>query len=222
MRYKTLPVIASILFGLITFGGLVIIGSSNEIVAQGDTEPPHLVSVQVEPTFVDTTSSSVPMTVTFRMTDNLSGAYYASISFARFSEDGGSAQPSIDWYRSPLMAVSGTITNGLFILDDELPQHSPHGRWYLSSVLIFDSARNTCTWQREKWGAPSSDVTCVAVTDLPYFVNVADSGPPSTPTPTPTPTITPDYIATAVVATLTAIAEVATPQPCELYLPSIR
>lgn len=212
----------------------------NEVVAQGDIEPPRMLSMKVEPTFVDTTNSAALITLTVQITDDLSGLQYIDIFFGRFSQDGRVQSPEVEWFPpQPPVPESGTLYNGIYVMVAELPQYLAHGRWYLSRFGIFDKTDNRCNWHREQWSTVSSESECLPAIELPYFVNVMDSGPPATATPTstPSPTSTPDliatetaisqHIATSVAATLTAIARPApestmTPQPGRLYLPSLK
>jgi hypothetical protein len=211
----------------------------NEVVAQGDIEPPRMLSMKVEPTFVDTSLSDQPITLTVKVTDDLAGLSFGRVGFARHDVVGGPALPDISIRFSLDDLVSGTSIDGVFRSTALLPQYSAEGRWYVWEVYLEDDAHNTCGWQRTSEGLEP----CAPAGDLPYFVNVTDSGPPATATPmptstpSPTPTSTPDliatetaisqHIATSVAATLTAIARPSpestmTPQPGHLYLPSLK
>jgi len=224
----------------ISIVGIALIGISvlllnREVVAQSDTEPPHLVSIQVDPSFVDTSLSAQAITVTMHITDNLSGFAASDFSFAKLSSSGMPEGTYLILRGSEL--ISGTITNGVFRTNEysQLPQYSVQGRWYLQAFGLYDKTGNSCVWASPE--GSRKDPECAPAGDLPYFVNGVDSGPPATATPTLT--LTPDpnlaatqtaiskQIATAVAATMTAISRAtpkpsATPQPGGLYLPSVK
>jgi hypothetical protein len=255
MPHKPLVLLCALAFALLAFGGIVVNALEPDVGEQGDTEPPHLVSLMVEPAFVDTTLGPARITITVRMTDNLGGIDRGAVAFARYSPDRPfyhAAEPTFSLGAGSLQ--SGTRLDGVFIGVANLPQHSVPGRWYLYYAITYDSVGNECRWYRNTEGSWPREPECAVEGDLPYFVNVMDSGTPPSPSPTPTitptPTMTPsptvdpaasptsdpfatptptrspgdvpDHIATAVVATLTAIAMEATPEPCRVLLPSIK
>jgi len=232
MRSRKVLAICVLLAGVVTSISLAYVSQDNGVVAQGDIEPPHLVSFHLEPEYIDTTFSSQGITVTIHFTDNLSGLEVAGLSFARY----GTFVPSPGLILSQL--ISGTFVDGVLQGVVPVPQYTAEGRYYLSSLNLYDNAGNSCTWP----SLDPDDRMCM-VEVPPFFVNVTDSGPPATATPTPTltpmdtPTATPDLIATqtaisnqiatSVAATLTALApkptqETGTPPANQLALPSIK
>ncbi len=158
---------------------------------ESDLDPPVLVELSIEPTYVDTSGGSQTITVTARMTDNLSGCSpigYSCILVLLGPLNGpdtqrGEAQMGIR------ELISGSGTDGVYQKTFTIPQYSFEGRWVLDYYTVVDNVQNRCSWYRER---ETSD-PFVHVIDPPYFVNVTDDEPTPTETPTPTPpaTLTP-------------------------------
>ena len=197
MRSRKVLAIGVLLVGVVTSIGLAYVSSDTGVVAQGDTDPPHLVSLQVQPAFVDTSLGDQTLTITMHVTDNLSGlkASFTSLAWARYSTDGSHADPVFFTY--PETLISGNALNGTFRGTAKLPQFSAQGRWYIWQVSLYDNANNHCFWRRPP--DTIQDPECAPKSALPYFVNGADNGPPASPTPTPTdtPTDTPTATSTS-------------------------
>jgi len=217
MRTRKVLAICVLLAGVMTSIVLISVSQDKGVVAQGDTEPPHLVSVQVEPAFVDTSLSDQPITVTIHVRDNLSGFDWESssnIAFSRYSPT-DSYNPPI-FYNFPRILISGNAVNGTFRGTAKLPKFSPEGRWYLWRVQLHDNANNYCQWSPySDWG---TDPECAVTGDLPYFVNGQDNGAPASPTPTPTetPTDTPTPTDTETATP----ADTGTPTPTDTGTPT--
>lgn len=88
MRARKVLAIGVLLAGVVTITGLASMSDEKSVVPQGDTEPPHLVSVAVQPEFVDTSLSSQLKKVPLHITDNQSGEHHITVFFARLSADG--------------------------------------------------------------------------------------------------------------------------------------
>jgi hypothetical protein len=211
---------------LLSFVTLIILlngMTASNLAAQEDLEPPNLVSIQMEPAFVDTSQSIQTITVTLHITDDLGGFQSGQVRFARYiSTAGNTREPEQLATLAPATLISGTNTNGIYTIQFQLPMFSARGRWYVSTIRLDDKVGNRCMWPRD---FPLGDEQCTLSQEIPFVINGIDHGPP--PPPTPRPTMTPkatrantnisgaaatetainNRIATAVVATLTAIAE---------------
>lgn len=131
-----------------------------------DTEAPQLVSVDISPKFVDTTASSATITGLLQATDNLSGIVTASSSispnalnslFLYFRSPSGNQT----LYLNPQNLVAGSVTNGTWQIQGNLPRFSEAGTWRLDYVIVGDNAGNRVTYdnaQLAALGVPNLEV----------------------------------------------------------------
>jgi len=130
------------------------------IVASSDTEAPQLISLGISPTEVDVSNASASITVTARITDNLSGNaggnYSSSPSQIRFRS------PSGNQFVDAILAynlVSGTSVDGQYSYEISLPQFSESGIWTVLYVLLVDQVGNMKTEYAEDLLARSLPTT---------------------------------------------------------------
>jgi len=165
---------------------------------QGDLTPPVLVDVQIEPAVIDTRDSDQWITVTARITDDLSGFRSAWLLFKPLV----GTEQRLDFNYSERERVSGTALDGVYVYATVMPRYAAEGRWVLDGVQTYDQVGNLFNSSPRSTDWP-------ARFDGYHFANVFDTTP--TPTITPTPTFTP----------WPTPAFTFTPTPSSLYLPAI-
>jgi hypothetical protein len=106
------------------------------IAARADSAPPALVGFAFSPASIDTTSTPAEVTVTARLTDDISGV--ASMRVV-FSHQDVLSEPH-DCESS--VPVSGTALDGLFSCTVVFPQFSETGTWKVFVVDLLDLAGN--------------------------------------------------------------------------------
>jgi hypothetical protein len=124
----------------------ILLSTITFILASTDTEAPGLVSLGISPTEVDVSNASASITVTARITDNMSGNaggnYSSSPSQIRFrSPSGNQSATAILAYN----LVSGTSTDGQYSYEINFPQFSESGIWTVDYVLLVDQVGNMKT-----------------------------------------------------------------------------
>jgi hypothetical protein len=133
-----------------------------------DTEAPKLVSLDISPTFVDTSASAATVTATLQATDNLSGILhsYRSISpnvfndsfYISFQSPSGNQGWGTYFWNQP---IAGTDKDGTWQGTADLPQFSEAGTWKPYTAVLVDNAGNTMTYdsaQLAALGVPSLEV----------------------------------------------------------------
>ena len=103
-----------------------------------DTEPPQLITFDFEPKVINTAHASQCVTVTMRLTDNLSGVDWGQIDFE--SPSGNQQQSRA--YNSRDGLVSGDEHDGTYAVPVRWPQYSEMGPWRLVELRIEDRVGN--------------------------------------------------------------------------------
>jgi hypothetical protein len=139
--------------------------------AQSDLDPPSLAHIQVEPSFVDTSQGSQVVTVTARITDNLSGCADNNwcINF-KVQPLFGPATQIKDGFFDYNNRISGVATDGIYQTTITLPRFSYEGRWVLSNLGIVDAVGNRCVWQIDR----ASSEPCSPDVSPFFFINRVD------------------------------------------------
>jgi hypothetical protein len=144
------------------------------VVSQVDTTPPVLVGFDFSPKQVNTSSAPANITLSFHITDNLSGSSgYASATFL-------SPSGNVAWNGYASALVSGTPLDGVYQGTLSLPAFSEAGTWAVTGVAIYDKAGNQAlysTAQLQTLGFPTT-LTNGPVDNIP---------PTTTATPSPGP-----------------------------------
>lgn len=144
-----------------------------------DTTPPRIISVAILPLNVDTTEASQDISVTFRITDDLSGVGWGIIRFAPAA--GGTQFLNVSVDRS--VFLSGDRRDGVYETRVVLPKYAAHGRWYPVGVYIADNANNSCGEFSQYGGNVTMHPDCTLPDNSIYFVNGKDDGEPVYPQP---------------------------------------
>jgi hypothetical protein len=100
-----------------------------------DTTPPQLADFYFSPTTIDTTSGPQTVTVTMRLTDDLSGSAGGCFSFT-------SPSRTQFQYVCATNVVSGTPLDGLYQGNVTFPQFTESGVWHADSLYLYDLAGN--------------------------------------------------------------------------------
>ena len=106
----------------------------------GDITPPVLAGFSISPATVDTSAASATITVTARITDDVSGftgvnggccnSFYLS-----FTSPSGRSSPYVSFDSSK--RISGTAQDGTYRTTFILPRYSEQGTWQLSSQSMY-------------------------------------------------------------------------------------
>lgn len=102
---------------------------------EGDTEPPQLHSLEIEPTGIDTSSGKQPVFVTAAISDNLSGFGAGVVTFV----SPGGEQIAVG---AEFKLIAGNEKEGLYRVVVTFGQGSELGEWNISSVWLADQLGN--------------------------------------------------------------------------------
>lgn len=106
--------------------------------AQSDTTAPVVADVLLEPSFVDTSSGPQTITVTMRITDDLSGV---SSTELRFRPETGTTQ-FVGVYVQADDLIGGTPIDGIYQAPMTLPMYAAWGRWRAEFAITKDQVGN--------------------------------------------------------------------------------
>ncbi|MBE3123502.1 MAG: PKD domain-containing protein, partial [Planctomycetes bacterium] len=138
---------------------------------QGDVTPPVLVDFFFTPTSIDVSADAAEVTVTVRMTDELSGVQYGWATFY------SATWQRVDAYFPASTRIWGDDHDGVYQSAMTVPRYSEGGTWRLSGVGMYDRVGNTASY-------PGADLALRGFpTELGVNVNappVADAGPDRT------------------------------------------
>jgi len=99
-----------------------------------DVTAPELVDFSFSPSTIDVSPGPVTVMATLQLTDDLSGASFARVTFR---------SPSFQSQFLGAVLTTGTRLNGTFEGDLTFPQFSENGTWTVSGVSLFDLAGNS-------------------------------------------------------------------------------
>ena len=103
---------------------------------QDDVTAPELVELSLDPHEVDVSAGAATITVTVRVTDDLSGTDRVQLDFVSPS---GGQESTMFVVRGPTM---GTSTDGIWVDSIILPRFSESGTWKLREVYLHDEVEN--------------------------------------------------------------------------------
>ena len=103
---------------------------------QDDVTAPELVELSLDPHEVDVSAGAATITVTVRVTDDLSGTDRVQLDFVSPS---GGQEATMFVVRGPTM---GTSTDGIWVDSIILPRFSESGTWKLRDVYLHDEVEN--------------------------------------------------------------------------------
>lgn len=105
--------------------------------AQEDATAPVVLDLKFEPRVVDTARSDQTITVTARITDNLSGMKQAQVSIKHNTGSG--------WFAIffvPEDRIQGDALDGIYQTIFVLKRYSPYGEWVIELVATLDEVNN--------------------------------------------------------------------------------
>ena len=139
-----------------------------------DTNPPQLVEFDFNPKMIDVTAGPQNVTVTARITDDLSGAFGFWVVFT--SPTGN------QFHQGFVFRTAGTELDGTYSGTVEIPQYVESGTWEASVFSLGDGAGNFVSFD-------TSNLTSLGFpTDLAVASN-PDTTPPSVVSATFTPSV---------------------------------
>jgi len=103
-----------------------------------DVQSPQLAQLDLDPTTVDVQLADQTVTMTLRVTDDLSGAYELRWAFQG---------PLLDLWRPGSVVLdsyraSGDDLNGVYEIPVEFPRYLKTGAWHLDGVMLLDTVGN--------------------------------------------------------------------------------
>jgi len=114
----------------------------------GDTQPPRVVGFALSATNINPTFEEQSITVTMRITDDLSGilatpvAPFYSFGNASFTFASPSKGQYAAAYLNSAMRISGDELDGTYAVPIALPRYSEAGVWTLQDIQLADAAGN--------------------------------------------------------------------------------
>ena len=111
-----------------------------------DTLPPTLLSASFSPSTIDVSSSSVNVTLTLQISDNLSGVCincnitWFEVAITPPTTTGATAVEYISNWDFHL--VAGTATSGTWQAVKAMPRYSPAGSWQIQYITLYDAVTN--------------------------------------------------------------------------------
>ncbi len=130
-----------------------------------DVTPPVVRSLTISPGLIDVTNGPQSVTVTARITDDISGV--ANSTFAFYSPPGPSGSQVQMGTFGPSNRISGNANDGIYQTTVTFPQYGQVGAWYISYLRLYDQVGNVITYQQQdliNLGLP----TTLQVTEAPY------------------------------------------------------
>ena len=120
------------------------------VASQQDVTPPSLVNISVSPSSVNVASGPAPVTVTTRLTDDLSGVQQWLVQF-----NSPSSTQFVQVFGTTGL-IAGTTSNGTFQGTSQVPQFAEAGVWRATGLSITDNAGNNTGVNLNTAGFPLS------------------------------------------------------------------
>ena len=117
--------------------GFAMLSLSTVQAQQQDLTPPVLVDFAFAPTAVDVSAGSASVTVTLRVTDDITGLGYGDVMFVSPSGHLVGTEFNSDH------RVSGTANDGIYRHTFSIPQFAEAGTWLISYIYLFDQINNS-------------------------------------------------------------------------------
>jgi hypothetical protein len=111
-------------------------------IGPGDENAPHVVSVTISPSSIDTSASAATVTVTVHAVDDLSGLAINGFAEPWMQYGVYFLSPSQQMVEGKLRFVSGTERDAIFEATMTVPRYSEQGTWRLNQVSVRDNALN--------------------------------------------------------------------------------
>lgn len=122
-----------------------------------DITPPELIEISLDLLEVDVSDEDGDITVTARVTDDLSGVKEVSLRFTNLT----SGQETRTFLRPDLL--DGLITDGEYVGHLRFPRFSKAGMWHLEQVTLVDNVENRKEYAQQELAllglSPSIEVT---------------------------------------------------------------
>ena len=119
------------------FAILLVLLLVKPAVAQQDVTAPVVTELTFAPKVIDTSRSDQTITVTARITDDLSGVKQAQVSIKHYTGSG--------WFAIffvPEDRIKGDALDGIYQTSFVLKQYSPFGEWVIELVSTWDEVNN--------------------------------------------------------------------------------
>jgi hypothetical protein len=157
-----LVVVAVFTFGAIAHSGAAV-----------DTNAPVLASLAISPTTIDTSAGPAVVTITARLTDEMSPSIGGTAPLSRIVLTGPHGQQQAIAYLSQAQRISGTASDGVYRSSATIAWHAELGHWSATAVLddISGNTRSLSAADLAASGFPSGiDQTGAGDTTPPQLV----------------------------------------------------
>lgn len=136
-------------------------------IAQQDITAPVVLDLTFEPKFVDTSNSDQTITLTARITDDLSGLQRAAVVVYPVTEEGGAVQ--MQWATfTEFGRIDGDWLDGIYQTTFIVPQYSTQGKWSIWEISSYDQAGNSRWFAGHCANDPAS---CIDLSNDTSFIN---------------------------------------------------
>ena len=159
-------------FSMVLFSFFVLICPLALFAQVEDTTPPTIQSLAFTPKTVDVSAGSQSITVTTRITDNLSGFYQGWFGFNSPTGTQGTGA----WF-SGSERISGDSNDGLYEFEVHIPQFSEAGDWRVPNFQIYDSTWNFGNYSGDELSARGfPTILSVSENQNPFAIETVGPG----------------------------------------------
>jgi hypothetical protein len=121
--------------------------------AAGDTTAPRLLSLSINPVAIDTANSAANVTVTARISDDLSGlSAGGNVAVSTVELRGPGGTQFARGYLSQSQRISGTALDGVYRTTVAVARYAETGAWS-ATVVVVDAASNAASYTSSQLGA---------------------------------------------------------------------
>ena len=139
-----------------------------------DVTPPELTALSFSPSTINTTTAPASVTVSYSVTDDLSGE---QVFFARFRSPSGSQEQTNNDFYDPSTNRSGAI-------QIYFPQFSEPGVWTLDGVFVRDAVGNTRNYTAADLATLGFPTTLVVQNTIRVVIDIKPGSNPNSINPT--------------------------------------
>ena len=119
-----------------------------EMMATADTEPPQLISFDVQPRVVNNSLGDHVMYATIHVTDDLSGMPVGSVALAYCAFESPSGKQGI-YFEGQWSLIAGDMRDGAYRCPATIFQYQEVGTWRLKYLSMYDRVGNGLILSRD-------------------------------------------------------------------------
>ncbi|OQY43503.1 MAG: hypothetical protein B6242_14535, partial [Anaerolineaceae bacterium 4572_78] len=130
-----------------------------------DTTPPTLADFTFEPTAVDVSQSSQPVTFTLWITDDMDGFNYGYV----YLNSPPSSGETLDLYFDTSYLIEGTTLDGVYQVTTSISQENEAGDWYIAAIEGYDYKYNQFYLNSTELISAGFDITLTVSNEEPIL-----------------------------------------------------